>query len=41
MIIIGKSPTSISGVPSFASVDGHREGARRDEPEPAAHARAR
>ena len=36
MIIIGKSPTSISGVPSFASLEATRS-ARRDEPEPAAH----
>ena len=37
MIIIGKSPTLISGVPSCASVDAIANVRRGDEPEPAAH----
>ena len=37
MIIIGKSPTSISGVPSLRAARRDREVRRRDEPEPAAH----
>jgi hypothetical protein len=37
MIIIGKSPTLISGVPSFAPSRADREVRRRHEPEAAAH----